>query len=295
MTDLVVCSDRQGLPALHTCLLTATECTPDLRIHLLSEDIGDHDLALLQQTVGNTPIETYQVDPAPLAGFKRMAGTSIAPYFRLLAPATVNSARFIYLDTDTLVGTNLAEIAKTDLASRPAGMVPEAPALSCADACFLATPSTSSHTHYFNSGVMLIDSTAWKSGEITRRCLEYISTQKSRFHDQTAINVVLGNNCSLLPERFNTIANQRKHWPLSLQGNILHLVDRPKPWDVFGRSFHPQAHLWWPAFRRTALAGELPLPAAKTGGFTGYKKAFKDYLLTTALRRGFVSRVKGMP
>ncbi len=294
MTDLVVCSDRRGLPALHTCLLTASEATQDLRIHLLTDDIESDDIALLKKTIGTTPISTLTVDPAPLKGFKRMAGTSIAPYFRLLAPAAIPAKRFIYLDTDTLVGTDLAELIRFDLSGHPAAMVPEAPAEACADQCFRAS-STSKHAHYFNSGVMLIDSESWKKNEITAQCLDFIKTQKSRFHDQTAINIVLGHDCPPLPDHFNLIANQRKNWPLTPRGNILHLVDRPKPWDTLGKILHPQAHLWWPIFRRTALAGKLPTPARSTGGSIGYKKAIKDKLLITAMRTGVVSRVKGMP
>ena len=293
MTHLVVCSDCQGIPALHTCLLTAKESTRNLHIHLLENGLTPGDLDLLRETLGDTPLTTHRVDLSGFENLPKMVG-SVAPYFRLLAPALVRADRFVYLDTDILVGRPLDEIAGFELDGHPAAMVPETTAIGCGDRTFLTAAKTDSHAHYFNSGVMLVDTKVWRDQEITARCLQFLEEHPADYWDQTALNIVLGASCPALPHHFNVISNDRKNWPLVLKDNVLHLVDRPKPWDRLGKWIHPQAHLWWPAFRRTALAGRCPVPPISTGGKIGYKKAAKDHLLTLALRTGLVRRVKGM-
>ena len=282
------------LAALHTCLLSANESTPDLHVHLLHHGLTENDLALLQKTLGKTKLTPYAVTLKDFEGLRPM-GQSVATYFRLIAPTLVNADRILYLDTDTLISVDLGELSSFDLAGKPAAMVPEAPAKHACDPVFLEHPGCRNYPHYFNAGVMLIDVPTWRHEGISEKCFEFLHSHEAPYYDQTALNIVLGATCPSLPEKFNRIANQRRHWPLEKSGNVLHFVDRPKPWDTLGRRFHPQAHLWWPVFQRTALAGKNPARVAATGGLVGYKKAAKDFVFTTALRSGIVSRVKGMP
>jgi lipopolysaccharide biosynthesis glycosyltransferase len=118
--------------------------------------------------------------------------------------------------------------------------------------------------------------------------------------------VVLRGATFTLDERFNCITNMRKIWPAlrpaaGPTGRLLHFVDYPKPWSLFGEFVHPQARLWRAQLQKTALgrfrswhatpARRLP---ANRKAWNGYKKAFKDRLLFAGYSRGWLKRVKGM-
>ena len=266
-------------------------------------------MALLYQTLATLKkpffMKLCQVDESRFSGFPPLNG-SYAAYYRLVVPQVLDVERFLYLDADTLCDVDVSELNTLDLGHSPAAFVPEAMLAGAVDRYVAEQLGNSPVEPYYNSGVLLVSVAEWKQKQVTERAMEYIALHKPQFHDQSALNVVLRGVTFTLDERFNCITNMRKHWPLLAQPNgrtnrLVHFVDYPKPWDLFGEFVHPQYNLWRSALDQTAMKGFRSWHATPTRKFprtrkawSGYKKAVKDRLLFAGYSRGWLKQVKGI-
>jgi len=194
-----------------------------------------------------------------------------------------------------------------NLGKAPAGLVPEAPLAGAVDRFVAGQLGNSPVEPYFNSGVILVNVLEWRRQRVTERAMEYIAKQRPPFHDQSALNVVLHGSAVPLDERFNCLANMRKHWPALRQhcgqtSRLIHFLDYPKPWDFLGEFVHPQYGLWRSVLDKTAMKHFRSWQATPSRKFpktrkawTGYKKALKDRLLFAGYSHGWLKRVKGVP
>lgn len=312
--NIVFCADRRVLPGLHVAMYSLLArigaAVPQTRFFLFSDDVTDADFELLRQTLSaagkNFTLERQRVDAKLFANFLPLNG-SCAAYYRLAVPQALDVERFLYLDADTLCDVDVSGLNKLDLRGAPAALVPEAPLAGAIDRFVAEQLGNSATEPYYNSGVMLVDVPAWRRQRVTERALEYISAHRPPFHDQSALNVVLRGNAVTLDERFNCIANMRKHWPaLRVNGGsinrLVHFVDYPKPWDLFGEFVNPHYQLWRTSLEKTALKNFRSwqkTPARKfpksQKALAGYKKSLKDRWLFAGYARGWLKKVKGVP
>jgi len=312
--NIVFCADRRVLPGLHVAMFSLLArigaAVTETRFFLFSDDLTEAEFGLLRQTLAaagkHFTLEWRRVDAKLFANFLPLNG-SCAAYYRLVVPLALDVERFFYLDADTLCDVDVSELNSLDLHGAPAAFVPEAPLAGAVDRFVAEQLGNSATQPYYNSGVMLVDVAAWRQQRVTERALEYISAQRPPFHDQSALNAVLCGNAVTLEERFNCIANMRKHWPALRQpvgtiNRIVHFVDYPKPWDLFGEFVNPHYRLWRAALEKTALKNFRSwhnTPARKfpkTGkAWRGYKKSLKDRGLFAVYARGWLKNVKGVP
>jgi lipopolysaccharide biosynthesis glycosyltransferase len=280
------------------------------RFFVFSDVLDESDLTLLQQTLSalNKPytLELRRVDAALFTGFPSLNG-SWATYYRLAVPQVLDVERFLYVDADTLCEMDVSDLFALDLGQAPAALVAEA-SLSLAVDRFVAMQlGNSASEPYFNAGVILVNVAEWRRQRVTERAMEYIAAHHPPFHDQSALNVVLHGSAVSLDERYNCIANMRKHWPAlrpggGLSGRLIHFLEYPKPWDWLAELVHPQYALWRSVLDRTTMKGFRSWHATACRKFpknrkawTGYKKALKDRMLFTGYTRGWLKRVKGVP
>lgn len=311
--DIVFCADRKVVPGLHVAAWSllkgaGNSCLP-LCFHLFSDELDNVDCELLKRTLSRTgnPFELilHRIDPKLFTNFPPL-NKSWATYYRLHAAVTIDAERLLYVDTDTLCDTDVAPLLEFDFSGNPAAWVPEAPIADAVDRGVAEELRASPSDFYFNAGVMLINTSEWRSQRISERAMEYIAQKHPTFHDQSALNIVLHRNSVHLDERFNTICNMRKHWPLlrngtGQTGRLIHFVDYPKPWDFLGEFVSPYHGLWRTAAEQTQMVGfrswrKAPsrrLPRSKFE-FRNYKKALKDRLLFNAYRRGIIKTAKGI-
>jgi lipopolysaccharide biosynthesis glycosyltransferase len=312
--NIVFCADRRVLPGLHVAAYSLLNrigaAVTETRFFIFSDELDNADLALLQQTLSSVGIkftlELRRVDAKLFAGFPPLNG-SCAAYYRLVVPQALDVERFLYLDADTLCDVDLSELNTLDLHGAPAALVPEAPLAGAIDRFVAEQLGNSATEPYYNSGVILVDVPVWRRQRITERAMEYIVAQRPPFHDQSALNVVLRGNAVTLDERFNCIANMRKHWPaLRPAGGsinrLVHFVDYPKPWDLLGEFVNPHYRRWRAVLEKTALKNFRSwhsTPARKfpqtRKAWSGYKKSLKDRWLFTGYARGWLKQVKGVP
>jgi lipopolysaccharide biosynthesis glycosyltransferase len=159
---------------------------------------------------------------------------------------------------------------------------------------------------YFNAGVILVNVEAWRREMITERAMEYLTKHPAHFWDQSALNVVLHGKVLPLDERYNTIANMRKNWPLltgpyGSNDRLIHFLDYPKPWDFLCEFLHPHCRLWKSVLRKTELKdsrswNDSPSRVIPTTfkQYNQYVKAIKDSLLFSCYQHGFNYLVKGV-
>jgi len=311
--NIVFCADRAVLPGLHVAAYSLLDCISpgagETRFYLFSDQLDEADRALLQQTLASLgkpfTLELCRVDAAMFAGFPPLNG-SWATYYRLAAPQILKVDRFLYVDADTLCEVDVGGLASIDLGSSPAGLVPEAPLADAADRSVAEQLGNSPTEPYFNAGIILVNVPAWQQQGISQQAMEYLAKNRPDYWDQSALNVALHRKAFVLDERFNTIANMRRHWPAlrapaGEAGRLIHFLDYPKPWDLLGECLHSQYWRWRSVLDRTELKSFRSwqaTPARKFPGtrkaWSGYKKAFKDRLLFAGYARGWFKQVKGV-
>lgn len=311
--DIVFCADRRVIPGLHVAAYSILERAGPLALpihfYVYSNTLHDADIQSIHRTlkrVGKAfSLELRSVDVKCFDDFPTLNG-SWATYYRLHVARTIASDRFLYVDADTLCDLDVGELMNVDFGGKPAAWVPEAPLSLAVDRAIAKELGNSPREHYFNAGVILINGPEWKQQQISELAIDYISVNSPRFHDQSALNVVLREKAVRLEPKFNRLTNGRKNWSYFTHGlgstqSLMHFIDYPKPWDLFAEVVHPHYFLWRSVLNRTEFRGfrswsdaSLRKWPQSREAWNGYRKAIKDRLLFTALRTGLFKRVKGM-
>ena len=270
MTDvhLVMVSDKgyRNLTAIavHTAL-RASRDPGRLTLHLLCADqdeTGAEDLhRLVEQWGGRCTVHPVAERVASDDRYRELT----PHYYRLLAPELlpVDARRYIYLDSDLLVLTDLAELMALDLE----GCVVAA----CVDYLRTIGQAMSNHAAlglppdapYLNSGVMLVDRNQWLVDQVSNRVLEatrtyapYLDAQ-GRFHqyDQYGLNLVLFGRWKPIADTWNRGAE----YPF-IQAHIVHFNGHGRPW---GATCRPEYRtLFRDAWREIGWDGSPPGGAA---------------------------------
>ena len=108
--------------------------------------------------------------------------------------------RVIYLDADTLVLGDIADMWNQDLGEKTIGMVCEP----TADRARRANLGISGH-NYHNAGVLLVDLSKWRSRSYQKQILSFCQENSGKLfaNDQDALNVVLKDDIQTLSPRFD--------------------------------------------------------------------------------------------
>jgi lipopolysaccharide biosynthesis glycosyltransferase len=312
--NIVYCVDKKAIPGLHVSAFSLldriTQPVPErTTIHIISDEIDDEDMISLNGTLSplnkHYSLELHRVDSTLFSGFPKLNG-GVATYYRLAAPHILDMDRFLYIDVDTLCDIDVGVLNSVEMGSAPAALVPEAPLSGAVDRHVAHVLGNSLDTFYYNAGVILVNVEEWRREMITERAMEYLKKNPAHFWDQSALNVVLRGKVLPLEERYNTIANMRKNWPL-LTGSygtnkrLIHFVDYPKPWGFLCEFLHPQSGLWQSVFRKTELKdsrswNDSPSRVIPTTckQYNQYIKSIKDSLLFSFYQHGFHYPVKGI-
>ncbi|NET31563.1 MAG: glycosyltransferase family 8 protein [Cyanothece sp. SIO1E1] len=311
--NIVFCADHRVLPGLHVATYSLLDrvntSISQLIITIFSDALDDADMDLLDQTLQRTgkpySLTLHRITPTIFAKFP-MLNDSWATYYRLYAAQVIDADRFLYVDADTLCDLDVSGLQFFEMGDKPVAWVPEAPLHHAADRNVAKQLNGNEFDIYFNAGVMLINSVAWRQQNISERAMDYISTHRPIFHDQSALNVLLHRNAISLDPKFNCISNIRTNWPAIKKnygsiGKLIHFVDYPKPWDLSAEWVHPQYALWRSVLDKTAMsnfrswhrtaARRLP---QSSKAWSGYWKSTKDQLLFFCYQKGWLSQVKGM-
>ena len=171
-----------------------------------------------------------------------------------LLPARVG--RCIWLDTDILVGRDLAELWDMPLQGNSIAMAinDKMPPEVVAYVRSIGIDPNQWH----NAGVQLIDVDAWRRGSAMT---ELMRCKRSLppvlwFHDQDLLNKYFAGRILTLDPSWN-----RRDVAYSPEGQLLHFAGSPKPWEMTGDSGYESLRAWREVF---ALWGRPPGPKRKS-------------------------------
>jgi lipopolysaccharide biosynthesis glycosyltransferase len=152
--------------------------------------------------------------------------------------------RFMWLDSDTILGANWTQIF-----SEGEALMEDSNVVACG---VLDRPGTldllrksgtnsafqASQGSYFNAGVLLFDPIRWRRGGMDQLWGDLVATQSERgfiYQDQDVLNFLLAGKVGLLSRGFNHIVSEAANGSES----ILHYAGFPKPWRLSerGRAF----------------------------------------------------------
>lgn len=144
-----------------------------------------------------------------------------------------NLDKVLYLDSDTIVRDDLAELFNTDISEYYGGVVQDLTSLYVfQDNERIGTKS------YFNSGMMLLNLENMRKDNIPRKLLEYKLNSKSvKYMDQDCFNAVLAPKLKFLPIEYNYMTSNEELYDKNIcQRNtkepvIVHLTPQ-KPWKT---------------------------------------------------------------
>ncbi len=207
-------------------------------VHVLDGGLEDVDYAflcdVLERRCADVVCIRHVIDLNLFDGF-RVSELHASPmaYARLLLPQLVDLKRVIYIDSDILIGLDLAWLWQREFAPGKCAMVVQdqvVPLLR--DDCPWPHDESEGALPYFNSGVMLIDLAYWRKANVGRLTMDLIERDPSvcRCWDQTALNYILKGRVQFLPEVWNSDARGVCMNELELNGVNYHFITYFKPW-----------------------------------------------------------------
>lgn len=215
-----------------------------LRLHILTGVLSNSAHKALEKFLHRHHADfcLYKIPDDKFSDYRlALAHFSKATFYRLLIPEmVVGTDRVLYLDVDVLVRRNLSGLFARNLGGMPIGAISDAyPEGACQR---LGLPLSCG---YFNSGVLLMDLSAWRQDEIAKGTMAYLERNredltKCRYADQDGLNVFLQGRWKNLEEIWNFNLYHCSLDPASLpeplraalrEGPaIVHFADARKPW-----------------------------------------------------------------
>jgi lipopolysaccharide biosynthesis glycosyltransferase len=197
-------------------------------------------------------------------------------YGRLLLADYILSDRVLYLDADLVIELDVLAIAFLDfqgkaIAAVNGGLIK----FSLENDFFCNEIGLNPELAAFNSGILLLNLKMWREKNIKNQCLNFASSYPTKLTgDETILNALFAGNFTYLPFQFNIAWYAHGNRPLKASA-ILHFVGSPKPWDLFGSSFHGGFSVW-----KNYLDPEWKKAY--------YKKNYNDFLRAWRIRRSYM-------
>jgi lipopolysaccharide biosynthesis glycosyltransferase len=180
-------------------------------------------------------------------------------YYRLLIPSLIDEKKLLYLDSDIIVNGSVKELYDTDLGDYYVGAI-EDPGFDRHDKLRMDKDS-----HYFNSGMMLINLAKWKETGLQKKVIDFIEHNPDAiwFPDQCGLNSVINGQWKKVPLKFNQQSSifsdgfdekfdcfapeelrEARTNPI-----IIHYTSGSKPWHF--RNRHPYKSFYWKYLKMT--------------------------------------------
>ncbi len=259
------------LPGMHATLASLVRNLgrrQQVTLHLFLDDMTLTEIAELTQTVaesgGVADLIVHAADLSLFKGLKTLHGQWMT-YLRLLLPQMLATAdTILYLDSDLVVNTDACGFFDHALGEIPLGAINGPPVEWSLDHEFLRLIGLKDDDRSFNAGVVLINAAQWRAEGLVEQSLQMARnyTDVLTSHDQSVLNALFSRRFYELPPRYNRQISPEDR-PMETTDSIFHFVGSPKPWDLFGRSFHGNWNAWHQAvaptqFRwRSFLGGHL--------------------------------------
>lgn len=250
------CANRNMHIPLCVSLYTALRhLNPDyeLSAHVFHTDFREKDVRQLRECLDQVGRSyNLKVSEINLDRFSRLDSLhgDRMTWGRLLLPHLLSDHhKLIYLDADTVVQADLAELWREDMGACALGAVTDGILEGSLESEIFREKGLDMKGERFNAGVLLFDVNRWNDEEWTKRVTTFASKHSGecKSADQTALNAVFHGQFCHLPAKFNELVFPDGDCRQSenIEG-VLHFIGSPKPWDLFGYWLHSSPN----AFRR---------------------------------------------
>lgn len=248
MIHIALCTDKYYVTACLACITSIFENNKDnnIFIHIITKNLSkkNQDLFNTISKTYNQKIEIITISTEHFSHLKISNRFREAIYYRFLIPDLIKAEKVLYLDSDTIITNSLRDLWETDLNNFSCGVIEDQ-----ASDDIRIHNRTEIDSPYFNSGVLLINTTYWKENNINQKLTEFIykNPEKCIYPDQDALNIILNNKIKFLPYRYNfqeklyqadfkDLFIHRSKWNCILEekkvATIIHFTDNIKPWHI---------------------------------------------------------------
>lgn len=310
-SPVVLCAadESYAMPLAVTLHSAASNLSVDEHLHVVMLDggISESSWIGIRETLAELPItiDVFRPDLKLVQDLSISHHISHSAYLRLMADQLLPSwvDKVIYLDSDLLVLDDLCKLWQMELGDHYCLAAVD---ISCPfvdaptfvkshhnqesknktiEASLASVPYVNALTpipnwrelgidgasHYFNSGVMVLNLKRWRAENISARLFECLRNNRDHVWcwDQYALNVVFAGQWGKLPARWNQGTHVHEY-PDESQAPIapsqfaqmrddpaiLHYTTEYKPWNF--RPFHPDREQYYQHLDRTAFAHWRP-------------------------------------
>jgi lipopolysaccharide biosynthesis glycosyltransferase len=240
----IACSvdEHYALPLAVMLISLADRLSPPHRVQvrILHTDLSPATLDILTSFKDVTAHEIPREELSLLPTNKNFPLVAAAPL--LLPQLLPDVGRVLFLDADLLVLADVEALWRHDLAGRALAAATDPAIPQCRSPRGVKqwrARGIPPHTPYFNAGVMLIDLDTWRLRQIAPQALAYLHEEgpATDFYHQQALNGIAWNDCSRLPQRWNTPASAGRGFGSAEPSDpdtpgIIHFSGRMKPWRL---------------------------------------------------------------
>lgn len=238
--NLVFCSDNKYFPALYCAIGSVLQTSSSSIFKIYVIDGGLDELSkkkiysLLKSKSPQSQIIYLVPDESKIQKLVRRKEMTAIAYARLLIPEIVPESRVLYLDSDTLTFSDVAELWSDPLLmGEMLCAVADTETLCLADdskkACEILGVPTG--RKYFNSGVLLMNNDLLKADGFSLQCIEFQIKYGHicRFHDQSPINFIYSDRIREISLKWNTPVWLLDSKPWTKPSSIMHYTNE-RPW-----------------------------------------------------------------
>ena len=259
--QIVMASDDayiQHLAVAAVSVMTNVRRGRSVHFHFLSCGLSEENKSKISRIFQNGihRHSFYELDQAVLKSYPIFNHISPASYARLFLDAIlpVSVTKLIYLDADTVVSGDIAELYDLGMKGHSLAAVSDIMARDIVRIFFY--PGLHD---YFNAGVLVIDLDQWRRRHLQAEANDFIRLHETELlgADQDVLNCLFREAWLPLDSRFNVDLKHRFFWEkINPSAVILHYSDRIKPWHY--QFTGPGRKYYYEYLARTPWAGFRP-------------------------------------
>ncbi len=256
-------------------LVENTSSTKNYDIVVLANKFRPEFIALLEKIAEGRPNVSIRIhDVAPflarwdMGKLKTGHRLTTAAYYRLFIPELMQDYRkALYIDGDTILMEDVANLYHTDISGCYAGAVRDYNIIRDMSESFKAHVTgllgVQDTSQYFNSGVLLLDLDAMRRDFPLEFLMEQAELKGAKHHDQDVLNSLFYGKVRFLHPRWNCMWQSEELYAdveggreaLAAPG-LVHYPGRKKPWTKAG-AFLPAARHYWKYALKCPYADEI--------------------------------------
>lgn len=245
-------------------------------------------------------IKLYQVDESILNHLPVSAIWPLSIYYRLLAfdYLSMTIDKVLYLDSDVICKGSISFLEELSLYDNYAAVVPD---IASTQEKTFNRIGVDFNNKYFNSGFILSNLEQWRKNKLTDKIFDFFNNEgrsdKIKYPDQDALNIILMDKLEYLSQSYNTIYSlksefefkQPEYYKTIIKNDtvFIHYTGVTKPWHIWAD--YPASVYFRNMYQLSPWKSDLYL-AAKTKN--EFKEEYKHYLYQGKYLKALVSLLK---